>query len=515
MKKALTGSAILSRIQRPGPQVRIAFLSALIFGLFCHGMGLLNKLSHQDDIANLFGFGATITSGRWMLHVLSWLEGLFFGTGNASLPLYNGLLSILCVSAVCALLTDLLRIRSRVYSALLGGVMIAFPVMAVLFSYMFTSHPYMIGLLMMTLCGWLISKETPWWLKTAGVLLGGASVGVYQAFLPILLSLFLIDDLMELTEEKKPGSILRKIGVQALCTAGVLLVYFAANRFFLNKFGLELSSYQGIDQMGVMSVSTFLERAGRACRLFFLPAENPGADMYPGTLHSLYWLMLAVNGVLAVRRICRAGRESPGKAALLAALYLLIPLGCNFIYVMSEEVHGLMVYGQVMQFVLLIAQLDEFESPAARGKQIASLAASLMLAVTCVMYARFDNQCYLKDTLQQQAAMSYYTTLITRIKSQKGYRPEIRVAFVDDLTEPDPTIYDLEEMDFIRLNLYSHSTTEYIHYYKEVFMQRWCGFEANWYWEENPEEWPEVQAMPEYPADGSIQIIRDVLVVKF
>ena len=205
MKKALTGSAAPNRIQRPGPQVRTAFLSALIFGLFCHGTGLLNKLSHQDDIANLFGFGATITSGRWMLHVLSWLEGLLFGTGNASLPLYNGLISILCVSAVCALLTDLLRIRSRVYSALLGGVMIAFPVMAVLFSYMFTSHPYMIGLLMMTLCGWLICKDTPWWLKAAGVLLGGASVGVYQAFLPILLSLFLIDDLMELTEEKKPG----------------------------------------------------------------------------------------------------------------------------------------------------------------------------------------------------------------------------------------------------------------------------------------------------------------------
>ena len=89
-------------------------------------MGLLNKLSHQDDIANLFGFGATITSGRWMLHVLSWLEGLFFGTGNASLPLYNGAISILCVGASCALLVDLLRIRNRVYCALMGSLMVDF-----------------------------------------------------------------------------------------------------------------------------------------------------------------------------------------------------------------------------------------------------------------------------------------------------------------------------------------------------------------------------------------------------
>ena len=515
MKKEQTAHAVRRWIQRPGAQVWTAFWSTLVFGLFCHGMGLLNKLSHQDDIANLFGFGATITSGRWMLHVLSWLEGLFFGTGNASLPLYNGAISILCVGASCALLVDLLRIRNRVYCALMGSLMVAFPVMAVLFSYMFTSHPYMLGLLMMTLCGWLICKETPWWLKVVGVVLGSASVGVYQAFLPMLPTIFLIDDLMKLKRGKEIGKILRSIGVQALCAAGVLLVYFAVNRLFLHKFGLELSSYQGIDQMESMSVRTLLERTGKAYRLFFFPGENPGADMYPGTLRGMYYLMLAVNGLLAGRRVLRASRESLRKAVLLAALYLLIPLGCNLIYVMSEEVHGLMVYGQVMQAVLLIAQLDEFEEPFARGKQAVSLAASLMLAVTCVMYARFDNQCYLKDTLQQQAAMSYYTTLITRMKSQKGYRPDLRVAFVGDWTELDPTIYDLEEMDFIRLNLYGHSTTEYIHYYKEVFMRRWCGFEADWYWEGNPEAWPEVQAMPEYPADGSIQIVNDVLVVKF
>ena len=45
-------------------QARLSFFCVLFFGLFSHGMGLLNKLSHQDDIANLFSFGATITSGR-------------------------------------------------------------------------------------------------------------------------------------------------------------------------------------------------------------------------------------------------------------------------------------------------------------------------------------------------------------------------------------------------------------------------------------------------------------------
>ena len=327
MKKEQTAHAVRRWIQRPGAQVWTAFWSTLVFGLFCHGMGLLNKLSHQDDIANLFGFGATITSGRWMLHVLSWLEGLFFGTGNASLPLYNGAISILCVGASCALLVDLLRIRNRVYCALMGSLMVAFPVMAVLFSYMFTSHPYMIGLLMMTLCGWLICKETPWWLKVVGVVLGSASVGVYQAFLPMLPTIFLIDDLMKLKRGKEIGKILRSIGVQALCAAGVLLVYFAVNRLFLHKFGLELSSYQGIDQMESMSVRTLLERTGKAYRLFFFPGENPGADMYPGTLRGMYYLMLAVNGLQ-----CDGGRVEYVALRLVVNSHDAVAVSCGKTY---------------------------------------------------------------------------------------------------------------------------------------------------------------------------------------
>ena len=520
------------------PQARVAFFSALLFGLFSHGMGLFNKLSHQDDIANLFGFGATITSGRWMLHLFAWMEGLLFGTGNASLPLYNGLLSIFCVGVSCALLVHLLRIRNPVYCALLSCLMVAFPVMTALFSYMFTSHPYMLGFLMMVLSGCLICRGTSWRIRLFAVLLGGASVGVYQAFLPVLLAILLIDDILTLKKEESAGTFLRRAGIQALCLAGILLVYFAANRFFLYRFHLTLTSYQGIDRMGMMSVPTFLKRVGTAYRVFFFPPRNVAEDMYPGTLFYLYVLMLAANGLLALLRVIRLGKENRINAVFLGILYALVPLGCQFIYVMSEDVHGLMVFGQAMQFALLIAQLAEWETrsdPAAGlkrnglplirkktgngrafpGKQVVSLTASVLLAAACIMYARFDNQCYLKDTLQQQEATSYYTTVITQIKSQEGYTPDTKICFVNDWSEFDPTIYNLPEMDFIRLNLYGRDTTNYIHIAKEFFMRVWCGFEANWYWGEDPAGWPEVQAMPEYPADGSIQMIRDVLIVKF
>ena len=117
---------ILSNIS---PQARAAFLSALVCGLAAHGMALTNKFSTHDDILALFWTGSTIASGRWMLHVIGWMETLLFGDGHFSLPMMNGLFSLCCVGLAAAWITNLLKIRRRSYAVGLGGVMAAFPAM--------------------------------------------------------------------------------------------------------------------------------------------------------------------------------------------------------------------------------------------------------------------------------------------------------------------------------------------------------------------------------------------------
>ena len=513
---------IISGIKKISPQVRIIFISTLIFSLFAQGMGLFNKFSHHDDVANLFTVGTTISSGRWTLQVFAWLEGLFYGTGNTSLPLFNGTLSILCIGATGGLLVGLLKIKNKAYCALLGCVMVAFPVITALFAYMFTSHFYMIGLLMMVSCACLICQKTPWYMKAFAIGLGGAAVGIYQAFLSELLTIILLYDIMKLTDEDGDGTVsafLKRTAVQVICLLGVMLVYTAGTRFFLNKYQVELSSYQGIDQMGKMTVQAILGRFSRAYGEFFHPTREVFRDMYPGTLHLLYLLMLAIEGVLAIRMVIQTWKKSRGKAALLVIVFALIPVGCNLIYIMAENIHGLMVYGQVMQVVLFVWLSDRLELSSLRMNQAASCVASIMLAVMSIMYARYDNQCYLKDTLHQQEAISYYTTLITRIKSQSGYRPEMVVYLVNTAAPDEPedsTVYNIDELDFIRLNPYWHNSLEYLHTMtREEFMRTWCGADFSWGWEAEVRFLPEVQAMPCYPADGSIQIINDAVVVKF
>ncbi len=499
------------------PSFSAALAGALAFGLMAHGMGLFNKLSWHDDIFSLFMTGNTVSVGRWMLHVFSQAELLIFGNGHFSLPLFNGLISLICIGVSAGLTADYFQIRSRPLAAASGAVMAVFPAVTALFGFMFTIHYYMTALLMMTAGGLLICGEGGWWKKAAGVLLCGCSVGVYQAFLPVLPTLVLMDQIMVLCKrEEKAGFYLKRLLIRALCAAGAMAVYFAGNRLFLRLEQTELENYLGISQAGSTTLGTYLERAGTAYREFFRPTRDALTDMYPQRLYYVYLLLLALSAALGIGWVIRTWKKNPARACLLAGSFALIPLGCNFVFVMSGEVHSLMVYGQVMAAVLAACLADWTELSLPRFRRAGAAAAGVILAVLSILYVRYDNICYLKAGLQQQEAISWYTTLVTRIESTEGFRDELPVAYINRDNMQDRNLYMLDEMDFIQLAAYDVNTRGYLNNWAwEEFLARWCGFAPETVDPEQVKEWPEVKEMPSYPDEGSIRVIRDVLVVHF
>ena len=506
-----------------GKEIRISrpffasLIGALSFGLLGQGMGLFNKFSWHDDIFSLFMTGTSIQLGRWMLHVLTELERWFYGNGYFSLPVVNGMISLICIGISAGLMVDYFQIRSRKLSALLGGVMAVFPTVTALFGFMYTIHYYMLALLMVTAGGVLICADGVWWRKAVGILLCGCAIGVYQAFLSLLLTFMLLDQIMFLCRrDQKPGVLVKRLLIQALCVAGVMGVYFAGSEYFLRAKNLQLDEYLGIDQMGTGSLGIYLERAMTAYREFYNPTHNALWDMYPQAMYNMYRIMLFMNLVLGIGWVVRTWKKSPACALLLGAAFALVPLGCNFIFVMSEEVHSLMVYGQVMQIVLLVCLADWSDIRSAFFRQFLSVGTAFILTISGIMYIRYDNQCYMKTTFQQQEAISWNTTLVTRIESTVGFRDELPVAFVNRRNMQDRNLYNLEELDFLTLAPYDENIYGYLNDWAwEAFLARWCGFQPKTVDPTEVAAWPEVETMPSYPDDGSIRIIRDVLVVKF
>ncbi|MBR2664401.1 MAG: glucosyltransferase domain-containing protein [Clostridia bacterium] len=494
-----------------------AFWGTLICGLFAHGMALFNKYSWHDDIFSLFLTGTAIESGRWMLHVFSELEKWFFGNGHFSLPLFNGMLSLVCIGLSAGMMCVHFQIRSRFLSALLGGIMAVFPVIASLFGFMFTVHYYMIALFMLTVGCMLICTEKSWWKPLLGILLCGCALGVYQAFIPNLLMLMLLDVLMILCHrEEKAGYYIRIILVRVVCIAGVMGVYFLGNQSFLWAKNLQLQDYLGISNMAKGSLSQYLAGAVRAYREFFRPSHFVLWDMYPQAVFRLYCIMLVLDILLGILLICQEWKKSPVRSLLMALCLTIVPLGCNFIFVMSEEVHSLMMYGQLMQMVLLICLIDWQERCWPSLLQLPRRGIALLLALSVFMYIRYDNQCYMKSAFQQQEAISWNTTLIARIESVEGFRDELPVAFINRENMRDNNLYNIEELDFLSLGTYDADIHGYLNDWAwQAFMARWCGFEPQMQDPSLVSAWPEVEQMPSYPDAGSIQVIRDVVVVKF
>ncbi len=508
------------------PRIPVTMLAAVGAGLLAHGMALFNTYAFHDNIYFLFQTGTHAALGRWMLAVWGELEILLFGDGHYALPLVNGLFSLVCIGGMACLLVKLTDIRSRVFCGLLGAVMAVFPVVTAMFAFMYCAPYYFLAMWMTLAAAFLLCRGKRPGSRVLAAVLAGCAVGTYQACIPLLLTAVLLSDLRDLSEgDGDLKSFFRKIGIQAACIAGCMILYFVMSRVFLVLYHTEMEDYMGLNDLGAQGLLPYLERAVRAYREFFLPTRFVLHDMYPMRLYFLYFALLAGSGILALRLVIVTWRRNRAKAVLLGILLALFPLGCNFVFVMSDEVHGMMVYSQVFQAALFFWLLDRLEMKRARIRVWLPRIAAAGMALGCVMYIRYANQCYLKTEFQQQEALSWYTSLIGRIQSAEGYRADLPVLFVNEQEIRDPTLTQMKELDFISLNTYDSTLQGYLNDHAWLyFLRRWCGFDPVLYGADaqDPKKTgekfakrPEVQEMPHYPDEGSVRVVDGVLVVHF
>lgn len=512
---------LLELIKKTKLQYKLTFLSTIIFGIISQGMGLFNKFSWHDDIG-LFGVGPTYTQGRWMRGLLSEFEVKIFGDGHYSLPLINGIFSILCIAIAACIIVGLLEINSQILCISIGGVMASFPVVTGLFGYMFTMPYFMLGLLAGVFGTFLVCKWKKWYVLIFGIILLGCSVGAYQAFIPVMLSVFLFW-LIKLTYEAKPeeiASLLKKVVIIGLSCGAFILFYFLMTNYFLQKNELQLTSYQGIDSMGRTSLYGYIRRVFGAYKEFFHPATNVSYNMYPGGIRKVYTIFVMLFCLYALMLLLQVYKKSKIHAILMAVLLSSVPFAVNFIFIMVDRrtVHSLMVYGQVMFFIILAWLMENVHVRREKIRKIINkinLIFAGLLFFTVIMYCRFDNICYLKAVFAQEEAISYFTTLITRIKSADGYADELPVVFVNARHINDRSLKDIKQLNYVNLLPYS-GATDYVNNYRWIrFMQYWCGYYPSIVDESAYETIPEVEEMPSYPDDGSIKIIEDTVVVKF
>lgn len=491
----------------------VIFLTSVITGLMAHGLALFNKYSFHDDVYSMFTVGATFSSGRYMLYEISYFIQTMLG-GLFSTPLYEGMITIIFISFSCILIISLLDIKSKVVCSAVASFMVCFPVVTGMLGFMFTGCYYAVAIFFTILGSFLICKYKKWYGFIAGVLLIGNAIGIYQAYIPLFLSMFLLCYLKENLDMRGENNkrIFLYIPYYTAASMASIVIYFLTNSFELHRYGKELSSYKGIDKMGQMTIEQFIERLKLAYSRFFFPKQ----DLFPKITYKLYMIIVCICILLSAFLIVYKLRGDLISILLSTVTVILIPFGFNFAYIMINEeqsVGTLQSYGYVMVIVWIALLLDQIEVLSLKYSEHVCIASLMVILLTSLTYVRLDNIVYLKAEILKQRSLAYYTELITQIKNVDGYSDDLPITYIKNGDIDDSTIQEIPVWDFFYVHPYCE-TNYNINYAWWGYISYWLGFNAERVDATPFEEMDEVTDMPSYPDDGSIKIINGTVVVK-
>lgn len=506
---------------------RLVFITSAVSGLLSYGFFMFNILHNWDSIVEWTGgYGTGIESGRWLLQLIGELWDRIWG--NYTPPLLTIAVTILLLSLSACLINRLLPIKSKPLAALASAVFISFPTVGCTMIYTFTAHFYAFAVLL-AVAGVYVTVRYRYG-GFAGMLLFACSMGIYQAYMPLAASLFVLVLISRAaSSDDKDGRGARGLvfdgTVYLLTLIFGFVLYFLILKLSLSILGAELLSYQGVDTMGI-NIRELPAMLARAYGEFFLLPDRPVYGVNDtGAVRLAIRISYDVSAAMLLYYLA-FGKSKASNKILTALLFALFPLAVNSIVLLSYHsyVHLLMVYAVAAVFFLpavmygAVKDSASAKVPAGLHRALSAAAAVLIAAsmsVASLNYIWQNNGCAMTLYFSNVQATEYFSTVVTRVKSTPGYRDDLKFAIVgDEIDDASYTNLVYEELPFH----YSGIPYDPINIYSRVqWMYYYLGFDPVYATEAESRALrliPEIADMPRYPDDGSIVIFGDYVVLR-
>ena len=501
------------------PHRKAAFLAAFFGGLACHMYVFCNMLPNHDWQHNFYATQNWISYGRWFLQYTCEISSF------AVLPWLLGLLSVFYIALAAAFTADLLKLHRPLLAGLAGLMMVAFPAVGSTATYLYTMDGYMLAMLLAVLAIWCAERWPNRMLGCiSGVVCMGLSLGAYQAYgaVTLLLCAFLLilRMLRELPDLKEMVLQVIRMGI---VVAGGFVFYYVMMQVMLMSSGSELGSYQGIDNLssglsggvGVL-VQMVLNAAYHGWEFLTegIPALG-GSKTAAGMVRFLYIALLVFQlMLLGVRKQWRRWWAIPAQLGLL----MLVPLGVNYVQIISPEVsyHLVMHYAAVLVFVFALCLLQEvMEDTALVGwfKQTAAVAVPLAGAVLVFCWCVMTNRGYTNMQYQYEESYATLVRLADRMEQCEGYTPGMKL-MMPDYEWTFTNSYEVGNLTGLS-GMGGMVMFDSLHYRNDLRTLFGLDFSGcDWDAAEPVCLSEEYKSMPVWPAQGSVRVIQGVMVVK-
>ena len=505
--------ALLRRVRAfDWARLKWCFAATALCMLLAHGFAWFNLFPSHDG--TILVFDADVV----MLQLGRWVELLYFRfvRGRINAPWLNGAFTIVWTSLAVYLVGKLLQLGKKATIALCAVFSTAISVTLLYATYYDKTDLYACAMFLAVWGVYAVRRfRCRWWgvLFCSGCLC--LAMGLYQGYIEFAIGLFLICLLRDcLTEDLAWAEYLRRgvTAVVSLLLGGVL--YAVSMKAVLAYKHLELiDSSNGLQQMSRAGVADYLARLPGAYKQVFTTLL--GYDVWNNRGMRLATAVCLLLGLAClVLALCK----KPLRAAVqVIILLVLLPLGLNVVYLLSER-HPtlLMLYPVYLVYalVLLLTGLEPDTIP-----RSAAWLACLLCAFITVQNVIYANGAYTYRKLVYENTRAQVYTIMAKVEDLPGYvEGETPVVFSGDFTDSNFTYHN----DLLRL--YEEGDTglsgSAITY--DGTIKWWFGnimgssakvvntqaeLDA---WAENPA----VQAMPSYPASGCIAMVDGAAVIK-
>ena len=279
----------------------------------------------------------------------------------------------------------------------------------------------------------------------------------------------------------------------------------------------QLTDYREINTLGLTTFSGYMFRILFAYKEYFWPTPTHEYYMYPANTKYIYYVCICLSIIMASCITVKIYKQNKIRALLLSIIFICFPLAVNLIFVMSplHIIHALMMYSQLIPFILFAWLIDNIQIKTQKVEKFFKHFAFAILILLNIIYCRYANECYLKATLSQQRLISYYTTLITQIKSIEEYSDNLPIMFINEHNIKDRTLENISELQLIQGFPYKNIKKLVNNHAWKNFMKYWLGYSPTIVNNSRIKRSAEVRKMPSYPTKGSIKRINNVIVVKF
>lgn len=506
-------------------QNKIVFFSFFLWGLFAHGFMIFQKISLHDDLANIVqpNMEVNLITGRWGSVIVQILDEKLFGFVGYSTPTFYGFLTFFTLAVLTVMLIRMYHVEQTWMKILLSGFIICSPVVLSSFGYIYSTEYTSVGFILTGLGCYLICAEKPRvWKSILGIGCICFTVAIYQAFFSLALAMLSLY-FLNLTENKMGwkqffGRLLYYLG----CALAAVVIYLALTKLSLSVSGREMLDYKGLDTMGQLPLTEYLGRIPTAYKEFFLPTSEARYNLYVFNTRYLYIVLIVLSVISLVIEFIKLWKAGKKYAVQMLIAVAVFPLTVFSLLVFSDPKYltALHMYPQFILMVFILQRIDRLSGAVRekRGKAVEIVSAAV-LSVMCVMFARFDNECYVKMRIVESQVTQYYTTLITRIENVDGFSDELPIVCVNDRWKEDGNINEAIPFwdELTEIPPYNADMLDTINDYAwKNSLIIWNGFWPDYIMDSAEiKENPAVEEMPCYPDEGSIKVIDGMIIVKF